>query len=70
MPYALLSLLLASHICLISYNAIVHSPTIDEVAHLPAGLMIWGRNDYRLYPVNPPLVKMIASVPHTIAFVI
>jgi len=25
--------------------------------------MIWGRNDYRLYPVNPPLVKMIASVP-------
>ncbi len=39
------------------------SVTIDEFAHLPAGYYYWLTGDYRLYAKNPPLVKLITSLP-------
>lgn len=43
--------------------AINNSATIDEVAHLPAGLSHWMTGRFELYKVNPPLVRMTAAVP-------
>ncbi len=39
------------------------SVTIDEYAHLPAGLAYWQTGSFALYHHNPPLVKMLAAVP-------
>ncbi len=39
------------------------SVTVDEFAHLPAGYYYWLTGDYRLYGKNPPLIKMVASLP-------
>ncbi len=39
------------------------SATIDEFAHLPAGYYYWLTRDFSLYSKNPPLVKMLASLP-------
>jgi len=47
--------------CVLSMRQI--SPTWDEVGHLPAGYTYWQTNDFRLYPSNPPLIKLIAAAP-------
>ena len=39
------------------------NPTVDEVAHLPAGLSYWQTGTFKLYPHNPPLVRLLAAVP-------
>lgn len=57
------AILLSLQAILLAWGAVCHSPTYDEVAHLPAGLSHWERGDYHLYRVNPPLVRMIASLP-------
>ena len=54
---------LTIHTSLLMWSAWVHSPAIDEVAHLPAGISHWLFCDYTVYPVNPPLVKMVAATP-------
>jgi len=59
----LLAIGLAAHIAMIMWSAWVHSPALDEVAHLPAGISYWEFRDVSLYCVNPPLVKMIAALP-------
>jgi len=58
-----LGLLLLIHLGLMAFLTVFYSPTLDESAHLPAGLAIWrfGRTD--LYRVNPPLVRGLASLP-------
>jgi len=40
-----------------------HSPTWDEPGHLAAGVSHWYFGNFDLYRVNPPLVRMIASLP-------
>jgi len=40
-----------------------HSPTVDEFAHLPAGYYYLRTGDFKLYPNNPPLIKLIAALP-------
>lgn len=47
----------------ISYSSFVHSPAIDEVAHLPSGLAHWHLHRFEPGAVNPHLVRMIASIP-------
>jgi 4-amino-4-deoxy-L-arabinose transferase-like glycosyltransferase len=37
--------------------------TADEAANIAAGIQYWKTGDYRLYSVNPPLSKLIASFP-------
>lgn len=51
------------HAMLLGFLAWKNAPTVDEVAHLPAGLVIWNDADFSLYRVNPPLVRMIAALP-------
>lgn len=47
--------------------AILHSkkkyPTVDEIAHLPSGVSHWEFNNFDLYRVNPPLVRILAGLP-------
>lgn len=53
---------LACHIVMIIVSVFVHSPTFDELGHLPSGYVNWfGQMD--AYRVNPPLVRMIAAQP-------
>lgn len=40
-----------------------HSATVDEGGHLLSGAVGWIRGSPVVYPVNPPLVKRIASIP-------
>ncbi len=39
------------------------SLTVDESAHIPAGLSYWRTGDFRICIEHPPLAKMIATVP-------
>jgi len=57
------AILLVIHSGLVAWEAWRCSPTIDEVAHLPAGLSHWKFGRFDLYRVNPPLVRMLAAVP-------
>jgi len=57
------TLLLLIHAGLLAYSALIHSPTFNEIGHLPAGISHWQFNRFELYRVNPPLVRMIAAVP-------
>ncbi len=57
------SLLLSIHTLLAVTSLVRENPTVDEVAHLPAGVTYWQMRTFRLYPHNPPLVKLIAALP-------
>ena len=48
---------------LLVWSGYVHSPTHLEVFHLPAGLSHWELSRYDLFRVNPPFVRMTASLP-------
>ena len=48
---------------LLCTSIIVHSPPIDETAHLPAGLSHWESGRIQLYGVNPPLIRLLATIP-------
>jgi hypothetical protein len=55
--------LLVIHTLLLAYSAYVHSPTLNEPAHLVAGLSHWKFGRFDIYSGNPPLVKMVAALP-------
>lgn len=55
--------ILGLHAILLAYGAAVHSPTIDEVAHMAAGVSHWELGRFDLYRVNPPLVRLLATLP-------
>jgi 4-amino-4-deoxy-L-arabinose transferase-like glycosyltransferase len=59
--------LLVLHVGLLAYSATQHSPTIDEVAHMAAGVSHWELGRFDLYRVNPPLVRMLATLPVMLA---
>ncbi|HLN26334.1 MAG TPA: glycosyltransferase family 39 protein [Gemmataceae bacterium] len=40
-----------------------NAPAVDEVGHLAAGVASWELGTFDLYPVNPPLLRIIASAP-------
>jgi hypothetical protein len=61
-PY-LACLVMAVHLSLLAWGACKHSPTADEVGHLPAGLSHFEQGRFELYRVNPPLVRMAAAIP-------
>jgi len=44
-------------------SAALHSPVMDEAAHLAAGISHWELGRFRLFKVNPPLVRMVAALP-------
>lgn len=55
--------LMAAQAGLLAYAATRHAPSIDEAAHLPAGISHWVLGRYELYAVNPPLVRSVAALP-------
>jgi len=55
--------LLAVHAGLLAWCGYRHSPTLDEVGHLPGGLVIWQYGRFDLYRVNPPLPRAVAAAP-------
>jgi hypothetical protein len=52
---------------LLASQAATHSPTLDEVGHLPAGCLVARFGQFELYEVNPPLVKCLAAIPVVLA---
>jgi len=63
----LLGFILVVHVVLIALNALWMSPTLDEPAHVVAGISHLRMGDFSLYRVNPPLVRAVASVPVLLA---
>lgn len=57
------TLLVSLNIGMLAWMASLHSPTMDEVGHLPAGIWTWEQGRFDLYYVNPPLVRTIAALP-------
>ena len=47
----------------LAWTAAVKAPVFDEVSHLPAGISHWKFGRFELYRVNPPLIRMLATVP-------
>ncbi len=43
--------------------AAANSATVDEFAHVPAGVSHWETGDFSLYHENPPLVRCLVSLP-------
>jgi len=62
-PGVVATLLLSLHAALLAWAATRHSPAIDEVGHLAAGLSHWKFGRFDLYRVNPPLVRLVATAP-------
>jgi hypothetical protein len=48
-------LLLAIQAGLLAWSATRHSPSVDEMGHLAAGVSHWELGRFDLYRVNPPL---------------
>lgn len=60
---AVLLTVLLLHAGLLAWSAACHSPVIDEIGHLPAGLSHWRFQRFNLYTANPPLIRTVAVVP-------
>ncbi|HEX4414476.1 MAG TPA: glycosyltransferase family 39 protein [Lacipirellulaceae bacterium] len=58
-----LAVLLLIQTLLLGYSGYCHSPTLDEPAHLVAGLSYWKFGRFDIYSVNPPLVRLFAALP-------
>lgn len=59
----LVPVLLIIHTGLLVWSATCHSPTLNEPGHLVSGLAHWKFQRFELFRVNPPLVRMVASLP-------
>lgn len=59
----ILIFLLVCHAVLLAWSAKLHSPTLYETGHIPAGLSHWQFRLFELYRVNPPLPRMVATLP-------
>jgi 4-amino-4-deoxy-L-arabinose transferase-like glycosyltransferase len=59
----LLSVGFFAHLVLGLYSARVETPTVDEYAHMPAGLSYWRFGEFALYSKNPPLAKLWMTWP-------
>lgn len=45
------------------WNCWANSPTIDEPGHLQSGLIIHKYSRFEVYAVNPPLIRVLATLP-------
>lgn len=55
--------LVGVHLALLARSGAVHSVTLNEPGHLVAGILGWRWGEFGLYAVNPPLVRMVATIP-------
>lgn len=56
-------LLLLLQAGLLAWGATQQSPMMDEMSHLAAGLSHWSLGRFEAYAVNPPLVRLVATLP-------
>lgn len=63
MKYGLIILICILLSSVLIYEAKEDSGTYDEVAHITAGYTYLYKKDFRLYPDNPALIKMISVLP-------
>ena len=59
--------LLGIDAALLAWSACVHSFTLNEPAHLTAGISIWQFGRFDVYNINPPLARVVAAVPVLLA---
>src|SRR5215831_2699016 len=52
-----------AYLVLTLHAARVETPTVDEFAHVPAGVAAWRQGRTDLYRSNPPLPKLLLSAP-------
>lgn len=52
-----------AHAGLVLYSLRCNFATVDEVGHLAAGVAHWETGDFSPYRVNPPLVRLLATLP-------
>jgi hypothetical protein len=57
------ALLLAVFALLCAHGLRWDTPTVDEFAHLPAGYHYLQTGRFELFPLNPPLVKILCALP-------
>lgn len=62
-PRLLVAILVVLHALMLSWGILTYGPTVDEVAHLPAGLSNLETGRFPVYHVNPPLVRLLAAFP-------
>lgn len=55
--------ILAVHTGLLAYSSLVQAPSVDEVGHMAAGVSHWSFGNVTLFRVNPPLTRLIATLP-------
>lgn len=58
-----LALLMIVHAALAVGIVWAHFAVVDEVGHVAAGVAHWRTGDFRAYNVNPPLGRMLATLP-------
>lgn len=58
---AVVVLCVLAHLALLSQTIAETTPTVDEVAHLPAGYTYGDRGTFRLYRLSPPLARLLAA---------
>jgi hypothetical protein len=58
---AVVLLCVFAHLALLSRIIAESTPTVDEVAHLPAGYSYGDRGTFRLYRHSPPLARLLAA---------
>lgn len=59
----ILFLLLLIHISGLVHTSRCHPSVVDEPGHVLSGLAYWKSGYFNLYTVNPPLVKLLTSLP-------
>ena len=62
-PRLFVAALLAVHAVLLLVSAQFNFVTVDESSYIPAGLWHWQTGGFELYRVNPPLPRMLATLP-------
>lgn len=55
------------HVLMLAYGGWIHGPGWDEVGHLSAGISHWKTGKFDLYRVNPPLIRLVATLPVSLA---
>ncbi|MDB5342947.1 MAG: hypothetical protein JWP89_1324 [Schlesneria sp.] len=55
--------MVAVHTALVMWSSLIHSPNVNEVAHLTSGVCHWQLGRFDFYRVNPPMVRMVAAIP-------
>ncbi len=59
----LVAVCLTTHALLLLHSLFQNYVTVDEVGHVPAGLSHWQTGRFEAYRVNPPLARMLATLP-------